>query len=336
MSDNPEGAVTPDTIQRLQAEVPAAFAMLAGMQLGLFSELAGGPRSVAELAATLGVAEDRLARLLYALVAVGLLETRETGFANGPEAASFLVKGRPDYVGGVHELLNQLWHADMLTAQSVRSGRPAALHDFAAASDADMAAMLRGMHGTAIASGRELLRRFNFSRCRSVVDIGGGSGGLVATLCDARPGLKGILFDLPRTAALAADILAATPGGDRVTIETGDILRAPPGGTHDAVVLRALVQVLGQADAARAIANAAKALRPGGTLYIMGGGILDDSRVSPRSAVFLNVTFMNLYEAGAAYTEAQHREWLLAAGCSDMQRVTLSTGSGIIAATRQS
>jgi hypothetical protein len=42
------------------------------------------------------------------------------------------------------------------------------------------------------------------------------SGGLVAALCDADPTLHGTLFDLPRTASLAAAILRETPGGDRV------------------------------------------------------------------------------------------------------------------------
>ncbi len=237
--------------------------------------------------------------------------------------------------GGMHELLSQLRHADLLTAESIRSGRPAALHDFAAASDTEMAAMLRGMHPGAVGAGRDLLQHFDFSECRSVVDVGGGSGGLVATLCSAYPGLRGTLFELPRTAALAPSILRDTPGGDRVAIEAGDILRAPPRETHDAVVLRALVQVLAPADAANAICNAAAALRPRGHIYINGGGILDNDRLAPRTAVFLNVKFMNLYPAGAAYTEAEHAEWLAAAGCGEVGRITLPNGGGIIRATKR-
>jgi len=330
----PSVAATAATIQGLQANVPAAFAMLAGMQLEVFTKIAGGVRAAAVLASELGVAEEPLSRLLYALVVCGLLERREDGFANSAEAAAFLIKGLPGYLGGMHELLDQLWRADLLTARSLRSGLPAALHDFSRASDEHMAAMLRGMHASAIASGRDLLQRFDFSRCRSVVDVGGGSGGLAATLCHGRAGLKGILFDLPRAAALAASILSETPGGDLVSIEAGDILAAPPSGTHDAVVLRALVQVLAPVDAACAIANAAAALRPGGTIYIVGGGILDDDRLGPRSAVFLNLTFLNLYPAGASYTRAEHAAWLEAAGCADVQRITLPTGAGIIYATK--
>ena len=325
----------PETIQRLQAGIPTALAMLAGMQLEVFTHLAAGPRSAAELAASLGVEEDRLSRLLYALVIAELLAHRDGRFANSPEAARFLVKGLPGYIGGMHELLSQLWHADMQTAKSIRSGQPAALHDYAAVSDEEMAAMLRGLHPSAVGAAQDFMRHFDFSQCRSVVDIGGGSGGLVATLCAAHPGLQGTLFDLPRTAVLAAPILKETPGGDRVAIEAGDIVATSPRGEHDAVVLRALVQVLSRDAAARAIANAARALRPGGTIYIAGGGILDDDRLAPRTAVFLNVTFMNLYPAGASYTESQHREWLAAARCADLRRVTLPSGGGIIAATKQ-
>ncbi len=326
----------PETIERLQAGVPAALALLAGMKLEVFTCLADGQRRAAELAAELGIAEDRLSRLLYALVVAGLLEHRPGGFANTPEAATFLVKGRPEYLGDTHNLLSQLWSADLLTAWSLRTGAPAALHDYNASKDHDMTTMLRGMHPFAIAAGRDLARRFDFSGCRSVVDVGGGSGGLVAALCEAYPALHGTLFELPRNATLASEIVRATSGGDRVSIEGGDILLSPPPNSYDAAVMRALVQVLAPSDAARAILNVARAIRPGGSLYILGGGILDNDRLGPRAAVFLNLTFVNLYPAGAAYTEAEHAAWLAAAGCVGPQRIVLPSGGSIIHAKKVS
>jgi hypothetical protein len=325
---------TPETIERLQASVPAAFALLAGMQLDIFTQLGDGPCSSGEIAAALGVAEDRLSRLLYALVAAGLLECRGNKFGNTPEAAAFLVRGREGFLGETHDLLAQLWQADLLTAQSIRTGAPAALHDFTISSDEEMKTMLRGMHSFAMASGRDLARRFDFSGYRSVIDIGGGSGGLLIALREANPALHGTLFELPRNATLAADILMATSGGDAVAIEEGDILAAPPRGTFDAAVLRALVQVLSPADAARAIANAVSATQRGGSIFILGGGILDDDRIGPPLAVFLNVTFMNIYPTGASHTVAEHAAWLTAAGCGELERITLPSGGSIIHARR--
>jgi SAM-dependent methyltransferase len=331
----PAALPAPKLIDQLQSGVPAALAMLAGMKLDLFSQLSDRPREAEAIAKSLGVEPSRLSRLLFALVAAGLLERREAGFANSAEAAAYFVKGSPRYIGGMHELFSQLWRADLETADSIRTGHPAALHDFNAISDDEMSAMLRGMHPLAINSGRELAKRFDFSRCRSAVDIGGGSGGLIATLCDLNPEMSGVLFDLPGTARLAEPLLRATPGGDRVAIETGDILRAAPRGSYDAAVLRALVQVLAPEDAACAIANAAAALRPGGAIYIAGSGILDDDRLSPAASVYINVTFMNLYRRGASYTESEHAHWLEAAGCGEMRRITLPNGSGVISATKR-
>jgi hypothetical protein len=50
--------------------------------------------------------------------------------------------------------------------------------------------------------------------------------------------------------------------------------------------------------------------------------------------VFMNLTFMNLYAAGASYTEAEHATWLSAAGCGEVERIVLPSGGSIIRAKR--
>ena len=325
---------TPETIERLQASVPAAFALLAGMQLDIFTRLAERPRSAGDLAADLGVAEDRLSRLLYALVVAGLLDRHGSEFGNVPEAAAFLVRGREGFLGDTHDLLAQLWRADLHTAQSIRTGAPLALHDFAASSDEEMKAMLRGMHSFAIASGRDLARRFDFSGYRSAHRHRRWLG---RSADRAARGQSGVARDAFRTAAQCGTrrrYSGDNTGGDAVTVEQGDILAVPPHGTFDAAVLRALLQVLSPSDAAGAIANAASAIRPGGSIFILGGGILDDDRIGPPLAVFLNVTFMNIYPAGASHTVAEHAAWLTAAGCGEIERIILPSGGSIIRATR--
>ncbi|HUC16433.1 MAG TPA: methyltransferase [Acetobacteraceae bacterium] len=325
----------PETIQRLQGAVAPALAMLAGMKLDLFTAFAAGPATAAEMAARLGVDAERLARLLYALVVAGLLNEVGGRFANTDEADEFLVAGKPGYLGSAHELLSTLWHADLMTADSIRSGEPAALHDFSAATDAQTRRFLEGLHAGAIAAGRDLAARFDFSPVRSVIDIGGGSGGLLAGLCEQRPDLHGTLLELPRVARIAARMISEAGCSDCVTIASGDILAAPPAGRYDAAILRAFLQVLSREDAARAVRHAAAALNPGGRLFIIGSGILDNDRRGPPSAVFMSVTFMNLYRAGASYTEAEHFAWLAEAGCRDPERIPLPTGSSIIWAKRQ-
>ncbi len=95
----------PDTINALRFGADASFAMLAGMQLEIFTPLSNGPLGAEQIADAIGVAPTRLPLLLYALVAAGLLTEQDGQFANTPEAQYFLVKDTPSYMGNIHALL---------------------------------------------------------------------------------------------------------------------------------------------------------------------------------------------------------------------------------------
>jgi DNA-binding IscR family transcriptional regulator len=91
-----EAPVTrPETIDKLRYAVDAAFAMVAGMQLDVFTPLKDGAETVEEIAQTIGVSPARLRLLLYGLVAAGLLTEQDGRFSNTPEANHYLVKGNP-------------------------------------------------------------------------------------------------------------------------------------------------------------------------------------------------------------------------------------------------
>jgi hypothetical protein len=101
----------PNTINKLRFAADAAFAMLAGMQLDVFTPLRSGPMTAEEIANALCVSAERLRLLLYCLVAAGLLTEYESRFSNTPEANQFLVKGAPSYMGNVHANLAIRWAA---------------------------------------------------------------------------------------------------------------------------------------------------------------------------------------------------------------------------------
>lgn len=107
----PHAQISPDTINLLMGAVYSPMAMLAGMQLELFTHLGKGPMSASTLSAELGVRPEKLSPLLYALVVAELLTVEDGLFANTPESDQFLVKGSQNYLGGTHEPLSDLWAA---------------------------------------------------------------------------------------------------------------------------------------------------------------------------------------------------------------------------------
>src|SRR5215467_15957955 len=107
----------PTTIQKLATAVYPSFALLAGMQLDVFTPLKDGPLTATQLADALRVNAEKLSRLLYALVTANFLTVEGDRFANTPEAQQFLVKGQPTYLGGRHENFSEAWENLLHTAE---------------------------------------------------------------------------------------------------------------------------------------------------------------------------------------------------------------------------
>jgi len=172
----------PDTMHALRLGADAAFAMLAGLQLDVFTPLQGGPLTTVPLAEAVGVGPVRLRLLLYALVAAGLLTEQDGRFANTPEPQRFLVQGTPTSLGPRHRHLAAQWAFKLHTAASLLTGVPQAHLDFAQASPEALEAFLRRINVSTMAAAQEVGARYDFATTRTLVDVGGGAGGLAVTL----------------------------------------------------------------------------------------------------------------------------------------------------------
>jgi hypothetical protein len=334
VGETESAAPRPDRIRQLQSAVAPAFALLAGMELDLFSAIGDGKRQSAELAGILEVSESRLVRLLDALVVTGLLERAGEAYRNSAETRTFLVRGARDDMRAEQELLRQLWQADMKTAESIRSGRPEAEHDFAGTTHETAAAFQRGLLPSTLQFGRELAEAVAIEPNGSALDVGGGPAGVLLSLAERYPHLKLTLLELPPVARIVKPMLAASQHAGRIQLEEGNIVAGPARAIHDLVILKAVAQVLSPEQAASAIRNCFASLKPWGTLVVGGAGILDDTRMSPPSAVYYNLTFMNLYRAGGSYTQSQYRFWLSSAGFTNIRFVTLASGATVLCADR--
>lgn len=101
--------LTPDRILQAAFGFRASKTLMSALDLGLFTELGKGPRSVRQLCHALGVERHTVTELLDALVTLGFLnrEGHEDGalFMNTRESGHFLDRNSPAYLGAVLDQL---------------------------------------------------------------------------------------------------------------------------------------------------------------------------------------------------------------------------------------
>jgi hypothetical protein len=321
-------------IERIATSVYPAFALLAGMKLDLFTSLKDGPMDVGQIASRLGVNPTKLNALLYSLAVSGLLIVEGQLFSNTEVANRYLVKGSPSSVGDIHELLSTMWNAALKSAESIQTGIPQAKIDYSKMTNDELNQFFRGEHPYAVEYGRDLVKKYDFSSYRTLLDVEGGSGGLAIAVTESCPHIQATVVDLPNVTPVTQHYINEAGAGDKVNVITADVLRDPLPGSYDVAVMTAFIQCLSPGDARCAIKNVGKAMNPGGDIYIRGYGIIDNSRISPQKLVGFNLVYINVYDDGQAYTEQEHKDWLEESGFGGFKRTILEDGSSIINARK--
>jgi precorrin-6B methylase 2 len=311
--------VSPVRMQELSEASQAWFAMLAGMQLDLFTPLDNGPLTAGELASALGVDPEKLSLLLYALVVAGFLTVEHGRFANTEEADQFLVRGKPTYMGNAHLLWAEFGEAGLKTAESIRTGIAQTRHDYAAMSEDALFVTLGGLHAGALGIGRALATRYDFRSCRTVLDVAGGSGGLSIALTEMHPDVRATIVELPNVIPVTQRFIRDADLTDRIEVVAVDVLHETIPGPFDAAVLSKFLQVLSVDESRAALRNVKESLHPGGMIYVINS-VLDNSRLAPAAEALLNVLFLNFYDHGQSYTDGEIRGWIADAGFVDISR----------------
>jgi hypothetical protein len=98
----------------------------------------------------------------------------------------------------------------------------------------------RGMATLTALTTAAILEAYDFSRFGSVIDVGGGTGTLLAAILQKHTALRGMLFDLPHVIERAPDVLRAAGVTDRCELAAGSFFEGVPGG-HDAYLLKWII-----------------------------------------------------------------------------------------------
>lgn len=206
-------------------------------KLGVADQLSLGPRSADDLAEALHVHASTLRRVLRFLVTCGVfLEAEDGRFALAPPGES-LQTGHPRSLRPSAIRAGEgMWNVTSRLLDAVQTGRTP--HDdvhgttfFERMSDSDKSrAFAARMNGSTTGLGTEIARLDSIRNARTVVDVGGGHGGLLIELLRAQPSLRGILFDRAAIIEGARSTIEAAGLLDRCELVVGDFFQSVPKG----------------------------------------------------------------------------------------------------------
>src|SRR5205085_1624061 len=133
----------------------------------------------------------------------------------------------------------------------------------------DEAAHFTGAMGNlSLAVASEVVRTYDFSRFRTIADVGGAHGVLLAAILKNNPGTQGILFDLPHVIETAHRVIAAQGLAERCEVVGGDFFAEVPTGA-DLHLLKQILHDWDDDQALRLLKNCRRALQPNGRLLLV-------------------------------------------------------------------
>jgi len=279
--------------------------------------VATGPRRADYLASASGVQAEPLRRILRCLVAAGVFTELEDGcFGSTPVSEWF--RDQPGSLRGTALMLpNESYEAFGALMHTLQTGEPAFEHVFGMsrwdqlAQDSERAAIFNA----AMQSGTEGVREaicaaFDCAHLRTVVDIGGGRGTLIAGLLKANPHLRGTVFDVEAGLAETDAYLKGQGVRDRCEIVSGSFFESVPP-DHDAYLLKSIVHDWNDEKAAAILATCRKAMKPDARLLLVEQILPDRAEDSPISRrIFMTDVQMLVVLAGRERTEAEYRDLL--------------------------
>ena len=281
-------------ISRIAYGFMGSKALFSALNIDLFSHLAGDGKTIESLVRDTGVAENRLATLLAALVAIGLLARDGACYRNAPASERYLVRGAPAYFGDYYRFqIDRQIYPSLLHLDAGIAGDTAHLaFDSLGGLTGDPAeadAFTRAQHAGSMGPAIMLARSLDLGNAARLVDVGGGSGAFSIALCQRNPNLHATVLDFPNVIAVAERFVSAARLADRIGYIRADAVHGPWPGDQDVLLMSYLLCAVAESSFDLLLGKAWNALRPGGRLLIHDFMLDDDGRGPVSAALFFLV-----------------------------------------------
>ncbi|WP_224367948.1 acetylserotonin O-methyltransferase [Hyalangium versicolor] len=279
-------------------------------RLGIADQLTGGPKSSDELAAATGANPDALYRLLRSCASVGVFTEHEGRRFSMNKLAESL---RTDISGSLRDFViaqlapaqwlpwNHIHEAVMTGAPITKKALGMEIWDYYAKNAEEGAQFARAMGNVSAMVSADVVRLYDVTPFKKIVDVGGSQGALLRAMVRAAPNARGILLDLPNVIERARPVIAKEGLADRIEPIGGDFFKDVPAGA-DLYAIKSVLHDWGDEQCETILRNCHRAAPPGGRLLVVD--MILPTKPPPSSLASVDLKVLMLL-GGRERTEAE-------------------------------
>lgn len=306
--------------------------VVAACKLKLPDLVAAGHSDPATLASMTGTHEASLRRMLRGLAAWGFFVEDPDGRCAATAISDSFRSDRPGLRDMALMLSKEGYRAWGELLYALQTGEPVFEHLYGktrweqmAEGPEEAALFNAAMVETSRRVGAAFVAAYDFAGVRTVVDVAGGNGALLAAVLAHQPKARGVLFDLPAGLAGAAERFQAAGLDRRVTIVEGSFFDAVPA-SGDLYLLKSIVHDWDDDRATAILMSCRRAMKERARLVLLER-FLPERLDSPAAAIgtVMSDLHMMLLLGGRERTTAQYSALLHDAGLRLTRTITLDS-----------
>jgi SAM-dependent methyltransferase len=313
-------------LQNIAQSYGQSAALMAAVEIGLFSAISQGAGTFDEVAAKLDIHPVNAERLIVLLCAAGLVEREGGRLKNAGDVERFLVEGKPGYMGPWITFTKPQWNEWGRLAEHIRRKDLKLMGSIASFTVEDARRYHNATYSIGMGAGRRFVRDVDLSRRSKIMDIGGGSGAYCIQAAKTHPQIRAVVLDLPVVCEVTRGFLAENGVGDRVTAEPCDFTRDPFPRDCDVAIMASNLPMYGRDVIGSVVRKAHDALLPGGEMHLIGE-TTNDERTGPWGPAYWGLGQAVSDSMGLAHSEADVLGYFRSAGFQDVRCVDFIPGS---------